>query len=79
MPEGWPEPSGARDPETLAVLPALRELLPRGGLARGSVVAAAEFGLLCLALAAAASAAGAWCGIAGVPEAGMVAGRRPRP
>jgi hypothetical protein len=33
------------------VLPALRELLPRGGLARGAVVATAEFGLLCLALA----------------------------
>jgi len=55
------------------VLPALRELLPRGGLARGSVVAVAEFGLLCLALAAAASADGAWCGIAGIPEAGVLA------
>jgi hypothetical protein len=55
------------------VLPALRELLPRGGLARGSVVAVAEFGLLCLALAAGASADGAWCGIAGVPEAGVLA------
>jgi hypothetical protein len=73
VPEGWPEPLGARDAGTLAVLPALRELLPRGGLACGSVVAVAEFGLLCLALAAAASAAGAWCGIAGVPEAGIVA------
>jgi hypothetical protein len=52
------------------VLPALRGLLPRGGLTRGSVVAVAEFGLLCLALAAAASADGAWCGIAGIPEAG---------
>jgi hypothetical protein len=71
--EGWPEPSDARDPETLAVLPALRELLPRGGLVRGSVVAVTEFGLLWLALAAGASAAGAWCAIAGVPEAGMVA------
>jgi hypothetical protein len=57
----------------LPVLPALRELLPRGGLARGSVVAVAEFGLLCLALAAGASADGAWCGIAGVPEAGVLA------
>ncbi len=57
----------------LPVLPALRELLPRGGLARGSVVAVAEFGLLSLALAAGASAAGAWCGIAGVPEAGVLA------
>ena len=52
---------------------ALRELLPRGGLARGSVVTVAEFGLLILALAAGASADGAWCGIAGVPEAGVLA------
>jgi len=58
---------------TLPVLPALRELLPRAGLARGSVVAAAEFGLLCLALAAGASADGAWCAMAGVPEAGVLA------
>src|SRR5580692_8688988 len=43
---------------TLPVLPALRELLPRGGLARGSVVTVAEFGLLILALAAGASADG---------------------
>ena len=54
------------------MLPALRELLPRG-LARGTVVAVAEFGLLCLALAAAASADGAWCGVAGLPEAGVMA------
>src|SRR4249919_2643263 len=59
--------------EAVPVLPALRGLLPRGGLARGSVVAVAEFGLLCLALAAAASADGAWCGIAGIPEAGVLA------
>jgi hypothetical protein len=58
---------------TLPVLAALRELLPRGGLARGSVVTVAEFGLLALALAAGASADGAWCGIAGVPEAGVLA------
>jgi hypothetical protein len=57
----------------LPVLPALRELLPRGGLTRGSVVAVTEFGLLALALAAGASADGAWCGIAGVPEAGVLA------
>src|SRR5580693_1285010 len=68
--------SRAADPlggGTLPVLPALRELLPRGGLARGSVVTVAEFGLLALALAAGASADGAWCGIAGVPEAGVLA------
>ena len=57
----------------MPVLPALRELLPRGGLARGSVVTVAEFGLLILALAVGASADGAWCGIAGVPEAGVLA------
>ena len=60
-------------PPALPVLSALCGLLPRGGLARGSVVAVAEFGLLCLALLAAASADGAWCGIAGIPEAGMLA------
>src|SRR5258708_5973721 len=65
-----PAPGGGG---VLPVLPALRELMPRGGLARGSVVAVAEFGLLCLALAAGASADGAWCGIAGVPEAGVLA------
>ena len=57
----------------LPVLPALRGLLPGGGLARGAVVTVAEFGLLALALAAGASADGAWCGIAGVPEAGVLA------
>jgi hypothetical protein len=67
---GLPAVSGTG---TLPVLPALRDLLPRGGLARGSVLAVPEFGLLCLALAAGASAAGAWCGIAGVPEAGLAA------
>src|SRR5690242_4900701 len=66
---GWEAASG---PGALPVLSALRELLPRG-LARGTVVAVAEFGLLCLALAAAASADGAWCGIAGLPEAGVLA------
>jgi len=67
---GVPEITGSG---TLPVLPALRELLPRGGLARGSVVTVAEFGLLALALAAGASAEGVWCGIAGVPEAGVLA------
>ena len=64
------EVSGAA---ALPVLPALRELLPRGGLVRGSVVSVAEFGVLALALLAGASADGAWCAIAGVPEAGILA------
>jgi hypothetical protein len=74
--DGRSRSSAAGGPEAggiLPVLPVLRELLPRGGLARGSVVTVAEFGLLALALAAGASAAGAWCGIAGVPEAGVLA------
>src|SRR5206468_12568862 len=45
-----PGPGPAPAPAPVPVLPALRGLLPRGGLARGSVVAVAEFGLLCLAL-----------------------------
>ena len=57
----------------MPVLPGLRELLPGGGLARGSVVTVPDFGLLLLALAAAASAAGAWCALAGVEEAGVLA------
>ena len=70
---GSPAVSETGTPPALPVLPGLRDLLPRGALARGSVLAVPEFGLLCLALAAGASAAGAWCGIAGVPEAGLLA------
>jgi hypothetical protein len=76
-----PQPAGGMRPvqsasgmrPALPVLAALSDLLPRGGLARGSVVAVPEFGLLALALAAGASAAGAWCGVTGVPEAGLLA------
>jgi hypothetical protein len=55
----------------LPVLPALQELLPSGGLVRGSVVTTGDWGLLSLALAAGASAAGAWCAIAGMPAVGV--------
>jgi hypothetical protein len=55
----------------LPVLPALRGLLP--GLRRGSVVAAGPWSLLCLALAAGASAAGAWCAMVGLPQLGVAA------
>jgi len=58
--------------DVLPVLPALRGLLP-DGLPRGSVVAAADPGLLCLVLAAGASTAGSWCAIAGLPDLGVVA------
>jgi hypothetical protein len=55
----------------LPVLPPLAGLLPAGGLARGSVVTTGGFGLLSLALAAGASAGGAWCAITGVPAVGV--------
>ena len=56
----------------LPVLPALRELLPEG-LQRGTVVAVGRWSLLCLAVAAGASAAGAWCAAVGLPQLGVVA------
>ncbi len=70
---GSTERSGTRDDEVLPVLAGLRGLLPRGGLTGGSVLTVPEFGLLSLALLAGASADGAWCGIAGIPEAGVLA------
>ncbi|HEY1347010.1 MAG TPA: hypothetical protein VGF54_18640, partial [Streptosporangiaceae bacterium] len=60
------------DAGMLPVLPALRELLP-GGLRRGTVVAVGGWGLLCLAVAAGASAAGAWCAAVGLPQLGAAA------
>lgn len=50
----------------LPVLPALRPLLPEGGLRRGSVVAVAGSTSLVLAMLAEASAAGSWCAAVGV-------------
>ena len=57
------------DAGMLPVLPALRGLLPEG-LRRGTVVAVGGWGLLCLAVAAGASAAGAWCAAVGLPQLG---------
>ena len=59
--------------ELLPVLPALSGLLPGGGLRRGSVVAVERPGLLCLMLAAGASAAGSWCAVVGMPQLGVLA------
>jgi hypothetical protein len=56
--------------DVLPVHPALHGLLPAGGLQRGSVVTTGCWSLLCLVLAAQASADGAWCAVAGVPEFG---------
>lgn len=59
----------------LPVLPALAPLVPDGALARGSVVGVAGPGAtaLGLGLVAAASAAGAWTVVVGVPDLGLVA------
>jgi hypothetical protein len=64
----------------LPVLPELRGLLPTGGLRRGSTVAVATRGpgpfgatSVLLALLAAASAAGSWCAVVGMPALGLVA------
>ncbi|MGI9023941.1 MAG: hypothetical protein ACR2HV_12050, partial [Acidimicrobiales bacterium] len=76
--------AGAR---LLPVLPALRPLLPEGGLRRGTVVAVGGSTSLALAVMAAASAAGSWCAAVAVgrpslhPEAaaelGIALGRFP--
>ena len=59
----------------LPVLPALAPLVPDGALARGSVVGVAGPGAtaLGLGLVAAASTAGAWTVVVGVPDLGLVA------
>ena len=57
----------------LPVLPALAPLLPDKGLAKGSVVAVDRAGTLCVALMAGPSQSGMWCGVAGMPDVGIVA------
>jgi membrane protein implicated in regulation of membrane protease activity len=51
----------------------LDALFPDGGLRRGSVVAVEGSVWLALALAAAASAAGSWCAVVGMPTLGPAA------
>lgn len=61
----------------LPVLPELRPLLPSGGLRRGATIAAvpgtALAASLLLALLAAASEAGSWCAVVGVPTLNAIA------
>jgi hypothetical protein len=58
---------------TLPVLPALVDLLPEGGLRRGSTVAVSGATSLALALLAGSSQAGSWCAAVGLPSLGLVA------
>src|SRR5947199_2682567 len=58
---------------TLPVRPALADLLPEGGLRRGSTVAVSGGTSLALALLAGPSQAGSWCAAVGLPSLGLVA------
>lgn len=73
-----PEVAGRGDDRMLPVAPPLRELFPDGGLRRGSTVGVAPGSSpgatsLMLALLAAASQAGSWVAIVGVPDLGPLA------
>ena len=70
LPDGVTAAFASGPYRTLPVLPALEPLLPCSGLAPGAIIATAP-GLLGAALIAAASAAGGWCGIAGMPHFGV--------
>jgi hypothetical protein len=58
---------------TLPVLPALVDLLPEGGLRRGSTVTVSGSTSLALALLARPSQVGSWCAAVGLPSLGVVA------
>jgi hypothetical protein len=57
----------------LPVIRELRPLLPGGGLRRGSTIATSGAASLVIGLLAAASQAGSWCAVVGVPTLGAVA------
>ncbi|WP_433734884.1 hypothetical protein ACQP0C_41815 (plasmid) [Nocardia sp. CA-129566] len=60
--------------DLLAAVPGgLGELLPDGGLARGSIVACTGSGSVMLALLAAATGAGVWSAVLGAPRIGLLA------
>jgi hypothetical protein len=60
----------------LPVLPAIASLLPGGGLRAGSAYSIAPSASLLFALLAAASQAGSWCGVVGMPQFGAEAAER---
>lgn len=61
------------DDRTVPVPAPLRPLLPRGGLARGSVVALSGASTLVTGLLATVTAAGGWAGVVGRPDLGVLA------
>lgn len=64
------------DSRSIPTHPAISRLLPGGGLQEGSVYSVVGSGTLLMALLAGPSAAGAWCGVVGVPEFGVEAASR---
>lgn len=68
-------PLAAAAERTLSVPEAFADLLPQGGLVRGSLVATAGGAAtsLALALVGPATAAGAWCAVVGVGHLGLLA------
>jgi hypothetical protein len=61
------------DDRVLSVPAPLRALLPRGGIARGSVVALSGASTLVTGLIASVTAAGGWAGVVGHPDLGVLA------
>lgn len=74
---GRTRPIAPAGEQLLPVHPALVGVMPWAGLRRGATVAVAGRGStsLALALLAAASAAGSWCAVVGMPSLGLVAAR----
>jgi hypothetical protein len=61
------------DTRTIPTHPAIAGLLPGGGLKQGVAYSVDRSATLLMALLAAPSAAGTWCGVVGVPEFGVEA------
>lgn len=61
------------DARLIPTHPAIADLLPGGGLKQGAMYSLQNSASLLLALLAAPSAAGTWCGVVGVPEFGIEA------
>ena len=61
------------DSRLLPTHPALAGLLPGGGLQQGAAYSLDRSAMLLMALLAAPSAAGTWCGVVGMPEFGVEA------
>jgi hypothetical protein len=63
------------DSRSIPTPPAIAALLPDGALRQGAVYSLGPSAALLMALLAAPSAAGSWCGVVGVPEFGVEAAK----